>query len=147
MKSIMKSCVPLKIAGTISTFIAIIHIIAMFIGAKAYYFMDAPYLGDLALNGSSYPIFITSIVTIFFSIFAAYAYSGASLIPKLPFLKPILLTIGIIYLLRGLLTFVFFFLYLQNGSLTILKEIGFSSIAFIAGIFYLYGTNKLYHLT
>ena len=47
------------------------------------------------------PTLITISISMVLAVWGAYAWSGAGLIPKLPFLKPILSAITAVYLVRG----------------------------------------------
>jgi len=52
--------------------------------------------------GSWYPAVLTSGIALVLFIWGLYAFSGAGLIQALPLLKPVLVVIATIYLLRGL---------------------------------------------
>jgi len=125
--------------GTASFLIAMAHIVAIFIGAPAYDFMDAPDLGRLAREGSFIPVFATLAVTSFFVLFGAYAFSGAGIIKRLPFLRIWLWVIGGIFTLRGLAIFYFIALFLMGSPNAIPREILFSLVSLLTGICYLLG--------
>lgn len=90
------------ICAAINVAIAILHIIIIFVGARAYsYFGAGDWMTNLAVQGSPIPALITAGVTAVFFVFAAYNLAGADLL-WLPLIKPGLLGITAIYLLRGL---------------------------------------------
>mgnify|MGYP001215118449 CR=1 FL=1 len=128
----------LFIGSIISGIIAIVHIIAIFIGAAAYRYLDAPELAVMAENGSWVPAILTCIVTLFFVLFSAYALSEIGLIRPLPFRKKVIPAIGLIYTLRGLGIIWFIYLVVIDSEHAIPREIGFSLVSLIAGLCYLY---------
>lgn len=90
-------------AGCFSLSVALLHIFIIIGGTEWYRFFGAgEELAQLAEQGSFIPAFITLIITLVFLIWSLYAFAGAGLIRRLPWLKPILMTITLIYLIRGL---------------------------------------------
>jgi len=59
-------------------------------------------MAKMSEEGSSYPMIITFIIAAVLFLWALYAFSGAKVIRRLPFLKPALVLITAIYLVRGL---------------------------------------------
>lgn len=55
-----------------------------------------------AERGDAYPAVITIGIAAILAVWAAYAFSGAGLLPKLPLLKPALIAITSVYLLRAI---------------------------------------------
>lgn len=55
----------------------------------------------MAEFGHWYPTVVTTAIVCILSIWTLYALSGAGVIRRLPFLRPIVFAIGAIYLLRG----------------------------------------------
>lgn len=93
----------LTIGGTLSIGAALLHI-AIIIGGPDWYrrFGAGERFASQAAAGSWVPPLVTcGIASVLFS-WAAYAFSGAGLIPQLPFIKLALVGITAIYLLRGL---------------------------------------------
>lgn len=138
----MRSKGYLIIAGSLNFFIAIMHIVAIFIGAPAYYFLDAPQLAIYTELGFKFPAWLTLFVTCFFFIFGLYAFCGAGSKVKLPFQSVMLKIIGSIFLLRGL--FIIFVIYQQvrMPSSASLKEIVFSLLSLIIGVLYFLGVKQ-----
>ena len=97
----------LVIAGLCNVFIAIVHFAAIFIGPRAYAFLDAPQFSEMATNGSMVPAITTFFVALVFLFFAWYAFSSAGYGKRLPFQFFSLTLIGWLFTLRGLAVFVF----------------------------------------
>jgi hypothetical protein len=98
----------LMIAGTLSALASIIHIGCIFFGASWYRFFGAgEQMAMLAEQGSLKPTIITSGIVIVLAIWSLYAFSAAGLILKLPLMRIALITITSVYLLRGIVGFVF----------------------------------------
>lgn len=94
----------LKLAGCLSGAIALLHVAVILAGAPAYrYFGAGEEMATLAERGSLVPALITLLVTLVFSLFALYAFSGAGLVRRLPLLRLGLCAIAGIYVLRGVL--------------------------------------------
>ncbi len=95
------------LCALINTAIAILHIIIIFVGARAYsYFGAGEWMASQALQGSPVPALITSGVTAVFLGFAAYNLAGAGKI-RLPLVRLALFGITAVYLLRGLIVLTF----------------------------------------
>lgn len=100
-------------------------------------------MAQLAKDGSTYPIAITTVIAIVLALWAIYAFSGAGIIRRLPLLKPVLVTISVIYIARGLLG-IPIALYIDHPYLNELAEkltfMVFSSfISLGVGLLYLIG--------
>lgn len=96
----------LATAGTLSAIAGLAHVGCIVFGASWYRFFGA---GEQMVRqveaGSSHPAKVTVVVAGVLFVWAAYAYSGAGLLPRLPLLKVILCAITLVYLLRGFLFF------------------------------------------
>lgn len=126
----------LAAAGSFS--VSILHIMVIFIGAPAYrYFGAGEKMATMNEKGLWYPTLVTLGIVIAFFIFGMYALSGAQVVAQLPLLKPILLFITAIYLVRG----VWFFVQLFNNKI-VLRHTMFSFVALLIGVVYLIGTLK-----
>ncbi|WP_374355334.1 hypothetical protein [Chitinimonas sp.] len=91
-------------AGLSST-AAVLHVLIIFGGANWYRFFGAgEAMAKVAEAGSVYPGFITSGIALLLMLWSAYALAGAGLpvLSGLPLIKPALLVITAIYLLRGM---------------------------------------------
>jgi hypothetical protein len=88
--------------GVLSAAAAALHIAVIFGGPAWYRFFGAgEAMARAAEKGSSTPAVIVLLIAVVLLVWAAYAFSGAGLIGKLPLLRTGLITISAIYLLRG----------------------------------------------
>ena len=92
----------LIIAGSFSFLAACLHIGVVIVGPRWYRLFGA---GEtmvlLAEQGSLKPTFITLCISAMLFVWAGYAWSGAGLLPNMPFLRTCLSAITAIYLVRG----------------------------------------------
>ncbi|MFT6036842.1 MAG: putative oxidoreductase, partial [Marivirga sp.] len=128
---------------------SLLHVAILFGGPQWYRFFGAGEgMAQLAENGSNSPLIVTMAIAIVLAIWAMYAFSGAGYIKQLPLLKPILLAIAIIYIMRGVLGIPLVF-YIEDPYLNELQEkltfmIVSSSISFGIGILYFVGWKQLF---
>lgn len=93
----------LVMGACLSAVAALLHIGIIFGGGPWYRFFGAgEHMAQAAEAGKLFPALITVGIALVLAAWGAYALSGAGVIQKLPFLKPALLVITAIYLLRGL---------------------------------------------
>ena len=92
----------LAAGGALSAAAAVAHL-AIIVGGPRWYdvFGAGPRMVRLAEQGSPKAALITVGIAAVLAIWAAYAFSGAGLIPRLPLLKLGLAAISAIYLLRA----------------------------------------------
>lgn len=126
----------LLIAGSFNFFVAMIHVVAIFVGAPAYYFLDAPQLAVYSEQGSMYPVWLTLFVTSLFLIAGLYTLCAVGTKIKLPLQAFMLKLFAVIYTLRGVAVFWFIYQEFKAPTEAALKEIAFSSCALMIGIFY-----------
>ncbi len=82
---------------------AVLHLAIIFGGPGWYRFFGAGEgMAQMAARGEIYPTIITLAIASILALWAAYAFSGAGLVPPLPLLKPALVAIAAIFLLRAL---------------------------------------------
>ena len=94
----------LILAGCLSALAALLHVAVIFGGPEWYRFFGAgEELARMAERGMIQPTLITLAISAILAIWAAYAFSGAGLIRRLPLLRMGLVVITLIYLARGLL--------------------------------------------
>ena len=60
-------------------------------------------MARLAAHGSIYPTIVTACIAAILGVWALYAFSGAGVIRRLPFLRLALTLIAAVYLARGIL--------------------------------------------
>lgn len=89
--------------GSLSLLAGLLHIAIIIGGAEWYRFFGAgERLSTLAADGSPVPGVLAAGMALILFFWAAYAFSGAGIISPLPLLKPALISISVIYLVRGL---------------------------------------------
>jgi hypothetical protein len=93
----------LLLAAAFSAAAALAHV-GIVLGGPAWYraFGAGEGMARLAASGSWYPALITLGIACVLASWSAYATSAAGLLPPLPYLKPVLVVITTIYLVRGL---------------------------------------------
>lgn len=93
----------LIIGGWLSVAASLLHIGCIIGGPEWYRFFGAgEAMATMAEQGSMTPTLLTLGIAAVLAIWAAYAFSGARLLPRLPLLRTGLVVISAIYLLRGL---------------------------------------------
>ncbi|MEW8690778.1 MAG: hypothetical protein AB2535_06800 [Candidatus Thiodiazotropha endolucinida] len=94
---------PLLWGGTLSLLAAFLHI-AIIIGGPAWYrfFGAGERFARLAERGSPLPDIITAIIALILLLWSLYAFAGAGLVRRLPWLRSILMLITAVYLIRGM---------------------------------------------
>ncbi|VAX01948.1 hypothetical protein MNBD_ALPHA03-2106 [hydrothermal vent metagenome] len=132
----------LLFGGILSSTAALLHIAIIIGGPDWYRFFGAgEEMAVMAEKGSWYPAFITSIIALILFIWALYAFSGAGLIRRLPFLKTALVIISALYLIRGLIFIPIYFLMPQIFDAFLIWS---SAICLIFGISYALGTKEIW---
>ena len=90
-------------AGLLDVAAALLHVAITFGGPDWYRFFGAgEAMAQAAQSGSVRPTLITIAIASVLATWAAYAFSGAGLILRLPWLRTGLVAISAIYLARGL---------------------------------------------
>ena len=96
----------LVVAGCLSQAAALAHLATIVGGPDWYRTMGAgERIARAAERGEAFPAIATLGIALILSIWAAYAASGAGLIGRLPFLRPVLIAITLVYLARGMVLF------------------------------------------
>lgn len=131
--------------GAASLGIAILHVAIIFAGARGYAYFGAGELAVLAQRGSLYPATVTALITVVFLACAAFAASGAGLLPTLPLLRTVLVCITLVYFLRGLVLLPDL-IRLLLGAPYPPRHALFSATALIVGITHAVGTVPLLRL-
>ena len=94
----------LIVGGWLSVLAALLHIACIFGGPDWYRFFGAGEgMARAAARGDLRPTLITLAIATVLLVWAAYAFSGAGSLPRLPLLRTGLILITTIYLLRALL--------------------------------------------
>ena len=96
----------LTVGGALSAAAAALHLAVIVGGPDWYRFLGAGEgMARAAERGSWTPPLVTIGIAIILLVWAAYAFSGAGLIRRLPLLRTGLIVIGAIYLARGFVIF------------------------------------------
>jgi hypothetical protein len=134
----MNGRVLLIVGGWLSVAASLLHIAVIVGGPDWYRFFGAgEQMARMAERGDAYPAIITTAIALILAIWAAYAFSGAGMIRRLPLLRTGLITISAIYLLRGSVLFPIFLF--GNGPVAQF-DIWSSLIVLVYGIAYALGT-------
>jgi hypothetical protein len=130
--------------GVASAALVLFHIGCIFVGAPAYrYFNAGEDIALMAEAGSPIPALVTLGIAAVLSTFAAYAFSGAGIIGRLPFLKIGVLAVGGVYTLRGLFLFPCLIVAVISPQDLDPKEVVFASVALAIGVAYLAGGSMV----
>ena len=93
----------LVVGGVLSAIAALAHLAVIAGGPDWYRFFGAGEgMARAAARGELRPALITIGISAMLFVWAAYAFSGAGVIPRLPLLRTGLVAISAVYLLRGL---------------------------------------------
>jgi uncharacterized membrane protein YgdD (TMEM256/DUF423 family) len=94
---------PLLWGGSMSLLAAFLHI-AIIVGGPPWYrfFGAGEALAQLAEQGSPLPGAITALIALVLMLWSLYAFAGAGLVRRPPWLRSVLVMITTIYMLRGL---------------------------------------------
>lgn len=90
--------------GSLTAGAALLHLAIIPGGPDWYRFFGAgEEMARLAARGFLYPTVVTAFIAATLGVWALYAFSGAGVIRRLPFLRLVLTLIAAVYLLRGIL--------------------------------------------
>jgi len=103
-----------------------------------YRCFGADELVQLHEQGSPFTVLVTSGLALMFAAWRAYALSGAGVIRQLPLLRTVLISVGVIYVLRGLLLPSELLKVLQSGYPV--RFVVFSTGSLVTGLLYLVGS-------
>lgn len=129
--------------GALSVVAALLHLACIVGGPDWYRFFGAGEgMARAAARGEWYPALITMAIAATLAIWAAYAFSGAGYLPRLPLLRTALVAITAIYLLRAL---AFVPVNLATRQYSDGFAIWSSLIVLLFGAMYATGTWKAWH--
>ena len=135
----------LILAGILSAIASVTHVGIVLGGPSWYRFFGAgERMARLANQQSIVPIAITLAIALLLGIWALYAWSGAGVVPKLPLLKPALVLITSLYLLRGIVGLIAPYVSEHPGVLANTKRFWFwsSAICLSIGLVHLMGLTS-----
>ena len=95
-------------------------------------------MAQMAASGHWYPTVAALAIASVLIVWSLYAFSGAGVIPRLPFLRWVLCAITGVYILRGL-AFIVIVRYFPGYSVTF--WVASSIICLVIGVFHLVGTK------
>lgn len=134
----------LTLAGLGNVAAALVHFVGYAMGPEAIAFLGAPpYIVQSMEEGTSEALITVSAIAAVLAVFAAYAFSGAGLLPRLPFLRVVLSFVALIFILRGLVIFI----QIQGADFSKLFDVvhlGLSVVVLILGILYAIGAWRLW---
>ena len=95
---------PILVAGGVLSGAASLLHLAVIAGGPSWYrfFGAGEGMARMAEQGSLTPTLVTIGIAAVLAVWAAYAFAGAGLIPRLPLMRTALVLISAVYLLRGL---------------------------------------------
>lgn len=124
-------------AGVLDAVAALVHLGCIAFGAPWYRVLGAgEQMARMADAGHWYPTVATLVISAMLSAWSLYAFSGAGVIGRLPFLRVVLCAITGVYLLRGL-AFPVLMPYFRGNSATFWAVS--SGICLVFGIVHLIG--------
>lgn len=86
----------------LSALAAVLHLGCIAFGAPWYRFFGAgERMAQLAAAGSWHPVVVTLAIAAVLAIWSLFALSGAGVVPRFAFVRPVLCVITGVYLLRG----------------------------------------------
>lgn len=92
----------LTLAGACSALAALAHVVCVIVGGPAYRLMGAgERMARAAEAGHWQPAAVTLAIATLLGMWALLAFSGAGLVPPIPFTRPALVLISAAYLARG----------------------------------------------
>ncbi|KAF0184961.1 MAG: hypothetical protein FD163_1658 [Hyphomonadaceae bacterium] len=129
------------ISGGILSFCAsALHLAIIFGGPKWYIFFGAgEKMAQMAARGHWYPPIITMFIAGILAVWGLYAFAGAGLVARLPFMRFCLVGISAVYLIRGTMPFLIMKTF---PNLSLAFWLGSSAICVIIGLCYAIGTWK-----
>jgi hypothetical protein len=138
----MKSRLWLIAGGVLSAGAALLHIAIIFGGPAWYRFFGAGEgMARAAERGQARPALFAIAIAAMLFVWAAYAFSGAGLIRRLPLLRTALVAISAAYLLRALAPLPILLLWPERVDSFLLWS---SAIVLVYGLAYAIGTRAVW---
>lgn len=132
----------LVVAGILSAIAALFHLGCIAFGASWFRFLGAgERMAKMAAAGHWYPTVAASVIAGVLIVWSLYAFSGAGMIARLPFLRWVLCAIAAVYVLRGL-AFIVIVPYFPGNSMTF--WIVSSAICLTIGAVHLVGIHRMW---
>lgn len=131
----------LLLGAAVSFFLAILHVVIVYIGPEAYIFFGGEKLARASASSAS-PAVMTLVLALIHAIFGCYGLSGAGVIRRLPLLIVGLFAIGGMYAFRGLSFIEQLIQILEDPESLPLRMLVYSLISLLTGLAYIIGTVK-----
>jgi len=133
----------LVLGGLLSIGAAALHVYIIIEGGDMYReFGAGEKLAAMDEAGSWYPAVLTSGIALVLFVWGLYAFSGAGLIQALPLLKPALVVIATIYLLRGLVLIPLWIGWAEQVNVFVVWS---SLVSLVFGLCYAIGTWQVWN--
>jgi hypothetical protein len=140
-----KGAVLLLVAASASLAIALLHVVMVVVGPRAYrYFGAGETLVRQAEAGSWIPPFLAFVVAALFVACAAYALAGAGRIRSLPWTRVVLLIIAAVLLFRGISALPQAWVMVTRPGLIPTRYFVSSLVSLLAGVCYALGIGLLW---
>lgn len=134
----------LKLGGYINILIALAHIVGLIWADDMFEITGiGKEMSELAQIHASLPYLLTIFVAAVFFIFGLYGLSADNKFRRLPFLKPGIFVIAVVYLLRGIGALIFD---MEKQEANQFLEVTYSLIAVFIGLLFLIGGLKKWKL-
>jgi hypothetical protein len=140
----------LLITGGVLTGVAALLHIAIIIGGPEWYrfFGAGEEMAKLAASGSIYPAINTVGIVVILGIWALYAFSGAGVIRRLPFLRSVLVLVAAVFLMRGIVGVPMVLLMDDSYAMELKARMAFVVVTSVGifglGLCYAIGVSKLW---
>lgn len=132
---------PLFLAGVLCLALAALHLGMIPFGAPAYRFFGAgEAMARMAEAGSWVPALLTLAIAALLALFGLYGLSGAGRFRRLPLLRPMLTTLGGVFLLRGLALGLEVSVWLRHPAFPV-RFLAFSAASLLLGLLFLGGVG------
>lgn len=129
----------LILGAACSGLVAAVHLGTLMAGAAWYRFFGATSLAARVERGDFIlPTLLTLVLALAFTAGALYALSGAGLLRRLAHVRPVLLGLGAVYVLRGMQLLVDLLAVLRGGQVPV-RAFVFSGFSALAGALHLIG--------
>lgn len=133
------------LAAIADLILALLHLLAIFIGAEAYIFLRAgQMMADADQAGAIWPALLTLFIVLVFVIWSFIGFWAARFDKYARQVRVLVALIGAVFVLRGsALVFQFFGVtWFSDGESPLFRDYAFSSAALIIGALHLYAAYK-----
>ena len=137
--------IPLLLGATLSFFAAIMHFACIPWGTNGFRVLGAgERMVNMSAAGHWFPPLVAFVIGTVLLVWSVYAFSGAGIIAPLPYLRPVLIGITAVYLLRAVAFPVLKPAFPGNSTMFWLVS---SAICLVIGLTHLIGIVQVWHRT